>query len=92
MIDWCQRYPVISIEDPAADTDWDAWKKIKTAIGFQVQIIGDDLFTTNPKRIQEGIEKDAANALNGGSKEFERVENGLYHRAAPVKLFASCNR
>ncbi|HIE96524.1 MAG: DUF3365 domain-containing protein [Fuerstiella sp.] len=39
-----------------------------------------------------GFEKDAARALNGGSKEFERVENGLYHRAAPVKLFASCNR
>ena len=39
-----------------------------------------------------GFEEDAANALNGGSKEFERVENGLYHRAAPVQLFASCNR
>ena len=39
-----------------------------------------------------GFEEDAAKALNGGSKEFERVENGLYHRAAPVKLFASCNR
>lgn len=39
-----------------------------------------------------GFEKDAANALNGGSKEFERIENGLYHRAAAVPLFASCNR
>ena len=39
-----------------------------------------------------GFEEDAANALNGGSKQFERVENGFYHRAAPVQLFASCNR
>ncbi len=63
MIDWCRRYPVISIEDPAADTDWNAWQKINAAIGQKVQIIGDDLFTTNPERIREGIEKNAANAV-----------------------------
>lgn len=63
IIDWCQRYPVISIEDPAADTDWEAWIKIKTSIGRKVQIIGDDLFTTNLGRIRKGIEKNAANAV-----------------------------
>jgi enolase len=63
MIDWCRRYPVISIEDPAADTDWAGWTKICAAIGKTVQLIGDDLFTTNVKRIEQGIERQAANAV-----------------------------
>lgn len=63
MIQWCERYPVISVEDPAADTDWESWGKIKAAIGSKVQLIGDDLFTTNVKRIQEGMEKEVANAV-----------------------------
>lgn len=63
MIDWCRRYPVISIEDPAADTDWKAWQKITSTVGQKVQIIGDDLFTTNPDRIRIGIDKNAANAV-----------------------------
>ena len=63
MIDWCQCYPVISIEDPAADTDWKAWQKINASIGQKTQIIGDDLFTTNLERISKGIEMDAANAV-----------------------------
>lgn len=63
MIDWCRRYPVISIEDPAADTDWESWLRIRKALGNRVQIIGDDLFTTNVARIQEGITRGAANAV-----------------------------
>ena len=63
MIDWCRRYPVISIEDPAADTDWEGWTKICAAIGKTVQLIGDDLFTTNVRRIEKGIEAKAANAV-----------------------------
>lgn len=63
MIAWCEDYPVVSIEDPAADTDWNGWKRIKQAIGHKTQIIGDDLFTTNLNRIREGIEQDAANAV-----------------------------
>lgn len=60
---WCKRYPIISIEDPMADTDWDGWQMIFKALGGRVQIIGDDLFTTNLKRIQTGIEKRIANAV-----------------------------
>ncbi len=63
MIDWCEKYPVVSIEDPMADTDWDGWKKIRTAIGNKVQIIGDDLFTTNLERIKNGIAENLANAV-----------------------------
>jgi enolase len=63
MIDWCRRYPVISIEDPAADTDWESWLRLRQALGNRVQIIGDDLFTTNVARIQEGITRGAANAV-----------------------------
>ncbi|MFG0287136.1 MAG: phosphopyruvate hydratase [Rhodopirellula sp. JB044] len=63
LIDWCERYPIISIEDPSADTDWDGWNRINQAVGERVQIVGDDLFTTNLKRIKEGIERKAANSV-----------------------------
>lgn len=61
--DWCARYPIISIEDPMADTDWDGWKLIFEKLGGRMQIIGDDLFTTNIQRIQAGIERRIANAV-----------------------------
>jgi len=61
--DWCTRYPIISIEDPMSDTDWNGWQTIFKSLGHRVQIIGDDLFTTNLKRIQAGIDKGIANAV-----------------------------
>ena len=63
MDDWCARYPIISLEDPMADTDWDGWKLIFAALGRRVQIIGDDLFTTNLERIRAGIDQGIANAV-----------------------------
>ncbi len=63
LIGWCRRYPVISIEDPLADTDWDGWQRIFAAIGDRVQLVGDDLFTTNLDRIRTGIERRVANAV-----------------------------
>ena len=63
IIDWCRRYPIISVEDPMADIDWEGWAKIYAAIGKTVQLIGDDLFTTNAARIQRGIEANVANAV-----------------------------
>lgn len=63
MIEWCEKYPVISIEDPMADTDWYGWKRVISAVGHKVQIIGDDLFTTNTARIQRGIDAGIANAV-----------------------------
>jgi len=61
--EWCNKYPIISIEDPIADTDWSGWEKICKSVGHKTQIIGDDLFTTNLKRIQQGIDQKAANAV-----------------------------
>ncbi|ULE35718.1 phosphopyruvate hydratase [Mycobacterium sp. IDR2000157661] len=56
-------YPLVSVEDPLSEDDWDGWVALTTAIGDRVQIVGDDLFVTNPERLEEGIEKGAANAL-----------------------------
>ncbi len=63
IVEWCGRYPIVSIEDPMADTDWDGWRRISRALGSRVQIVGDDLFTTNIQRIQKGIELGVANAV-----------------------------
>ncbi|KRE30917.1 enolase [Mycobacterium sp. Soil538] len=56
-------YPLVSIEDPLSEDDWDGWVALTTAIGDRVQIVGDDLFVTNPERLEDGIERGAANAL-----------------------------
>jgi enolase len=56
-------YPLVSIEDPLDQDDWQGWVDLTTAIGDRVQIVGDDLFVTNPERLEEGIERGAANAL-----------------------------
>jgi enolase len=56
-------YPLVSIEDPLSEDDWDGWVSLTNAIGDRVQIVGDDLFVTNPERLEEGIDKGAANAL-----------------------------
>lgn len=60
---WCRDYPIVSIEDPLADDDWEGWKKFHHVMGSQIQIIGDDLFTTNPVKIKEGIAEGVANAV-----------------------------
>ncbi len=56
-------YPLVSIEDPLAEDDWQGWIDLTTAVGDRVQLVGDDLFVTNPVRLADGIEKEAANAL-----------------------------
>jgi enolase len=56
-------YPLISIEDPLAEDDWDGWVDLTTSIGSKVQLVGDDLFVTNPERLDDGIARGAANAL-----------------------------
>jgi enolase len=60
---WCRDYKIASIEDPAADTDWEGWERFYAACGCDVQIIGDDLFTTNAARIRDGIARGAANSV-----------------------------
>jgi enolase len=61
--EWVDKYPIISIEDGLGERDWDGWKKLTDAIGDRVQLVGDDLFVTNPKILAEGIEKGIANAI-----------------------------
>ena len=56
-------YPIASIEDPFAEEDWNSWKKITAEIGKNVQIVGDDLFVTNPKRLKKGIDNNSANSI-----------------------------
>ncbi|MCZ6674532.1 MAG: phosphopyruvate hydratase [Verrucomicrobia bacterium] len=60
---WCSKYPIVSIEDPLVDDDWAGWQKFNQRLGGKIQLIGDDLFTTNPDRIQKGIEEGVANAV-----------------------------
>ena len=57
------KYPIASIEDPFAEEDWNSWKKITAEIGKNVQIVGDDLFVTNPKRLKKGIDNNSANSI-----------------------------
>lgn len=61
--DLVQKYPIISIEDGMAEEDWDGWKALTDRIGDKVQLVGDDLFVTNPKRLAKGIELGCANAI-----------------------------
>ena len=58
-----QAYPLVSIEDPLSEDDWDGWVALTAAIGDRVQLVGDDLFVTNPERLEDGITRGAANAL-----------------------------
>lgn len=60
---WVSRYPIISIEDGMAETDWDGWKLLTKALGEKTQLVGDDVFVTNPKILREGIAAGVANAL-----------------------------
>jgi enolase len=61
--DWCAKYPIISIEDGMGESDWDGWKKITAELGSKVQLVGDDLFVTNTKFLQKGIDEGAANSI-----------------------------
>lgn len=60
---WCDKYPIISIEDGMAENDWDGWKLLTDRLGDRVQLVGDDLFVTNTKILKEGIQKGIANSI-----------------------------
>ena len=61
--EWCKKYPIVSIEDGMAEDDWDGWKKLTEAVGATVQLVGDDLFVTNVKRLKTGIDQNIANSI-----------------------------
>ncbi|MEA2460130.1 MAG: enolase [Actinomycetota bacterium] len=61
--DWIERYPIVSIEDGMAEDDWDGWKSLTSELGPRVQLVGDDLFVTNPEILQRGIDESAGNSI-----------------------------
>ncbi|HCA56664.1 MAG TPA: phosphopyruvate hydratase, partial [Blastocatellia bacterium] len=85
--DWCDRYPIISIEDGMAENDWDGWKKLTARLGSKVQLVGDDLFVTNKAFLQKGLDRGCANAvlvkvnqIGTLSETFDTVELAMRHR------------
>lgn len=62
-VDWCRQYPIISIEDGCAEQDWEGWKLLTKALGDRVQLVGDDVFVTNPEILKKGIAEGVGNAL-----------------------------
>jgi enolase len=61
--EWLDAYPIVSLEDPLAEDDWTGWQALTAALGDKVQVVGDDLFVTNPERLRRGIAERSANAL-----------------------------
>jgi enolase 1/2/3 len=61
--EWLDAYPIVSLEDPLAEDDWPGWRDLTAAVGERVQIVGDDIFVTNPERLRRGVEEKVANAL-----------------------------
>jgi len=62
-VDWCAKYPIVSIEDGLAEDDWAGWKQATDRLGNKVQLVGDDLFVTNTKRLAQGIDQGVANSI-----------------------------
>src|SRR5690606_35781063 len=62
-VKWCKKYPIVSIEDGMNEDDWKGWKLLTEAIGHKVQLVGDDLFVTNVKKLEKGIAESVANGL-----------------------------
>jgi len=63
LANWCEQYPIVTIEDGMAEDDWAGWKLLTERLGNQVQLVGDDLFVTNPRIFRQGIEQGVANAI-----------------------------
>ena len=63
MAGWCDKYPIVSIEDGMAEGDWEGWKLLTQKLGGKLQLVGDDVFVTNPKIFRDGIKQGIANAI-----------------------------
>ncbi len=91
--DWLASYPIVSLEDPLAEEDWAGWRELTAELGSKVQIVGDDIFVTNPDRIRRGISERVANALlvkvnqiGTLTETFEAVD--LAHRAGYATMMS----
>lgn len=63
IVDLCNKYPIFSVEDGLAEEDWEGWKVLTEKLGDKVQLVGDDLFVTNPERLAKGIKSKVANSI-----------------------------
>ena len=78
IVELCNKYPILSIEDGLAEEDWEGWKVLTERVGNKVQLVGDDLFVTNPKRLERGIEKNVANAILIKPNQIGTLTETLY--------------
>ena len=78
IVELCNKYPIFSIEDGLAEEDWEGWKVLTERLGNKVQLVGDDLFVTNPKRLERGIEKNVANAILIKPNQIGTLTETLY--------------
>jgi enolase len=86
-VDWVNKYPIISIEDGMDENDWDGWKLLTEKVGNKIQLVGDDLFVTNPAILQQGIDKNIANSIlikvnQIGTLTETRAAIGMAHAAS----------
>ena len=78
IVELCNKYPIFSIEDGLAEEDWEGWKVLTERLGNKVQLVGDDLFVTNAKRLERGIEKNVANAILIKPNQIGTLTETLY--------------
>ena len=88
--EWLDTYPIVSLEDPLAEEDWAGWHDLTAAVGDRVQIVGDDLFVTNPERIRRGVTERSANALLVKLNQIGTVTETLDAVSAAQRASFSC--
>jgi enolase len=88
--DWVNSYPIVSLEDPLAEEDWDGWHELTSTIGDRVQLVGDDLFVTNPERLRRGIAAHTANSLLVKLNQIGTVTETLDAVAAAQRASYTC--
>ena len=89
-VDWCRQYPIISIEDGCGEQDWDGWKMLTKALGDKVQLVGDDVFVTNPAILKKGIAEGVGNALLVKLNQIGTVTETLDAMAIATKAGYRC--
>ncbi|KAF0133642.1 MAG: enolase [Candidatus Saganbacteria bacterium] len=77
-VDWCNKYPIVSIEDGCAEADWDGWKILTEKLGGKIQLVGDDLFVTNPEFLKKGIKQKVANSILIKLNQIGTLSETLY--------------
>ncbi len=88
--EWLDTYPIVSLEDPLAEEDWAGWRELTAAVGDRVQVVGDDIFVTNPERIRRGITERSANALLVKLNQIGTVTETLDAMSAAQRASFSC--